>query len=108
MKLIFRNVSIALVALTLGGCDLCDCICHKKKGPNWAAIDQARFGSGGDGGGLGGTGGGGGSGGSGGGNSVPEISPHTAVAGLTLLGGLGLILADCRRSRRPTNCIVPP
>ena len=53
----------------------------------------------GPGGGTGG-GGGGGSGGGGGGGNVPEISPNGAVAALTLLGGLTLILTDRARRKR--------
>jgi hypothetical protein len=53
----------------------------------------------GPGGGTGG-GGGGGSGGGGGGGNVPEINPNAAVAALTLLGGMTLILTDRMRRKR--------
>jgi hypothetical protein len=46
--------------------------------------------------GGGGTGGGGG----GGGGNVPEINPNAAVAALTLLGGMTLILTDRLRRRQ--------
>jgi hypothetical protein len=94
-KPVLRAVGIALLAFTLTGCDLSDCFCHKKKGTDWAAVNRVRSGSGG-----GASGGGGGTGG--GGNAVPEISPRAAVAGLTLLGGLVMILVDCRRGGRGT------
>jgi len=45
------------------------------------------------------TGGGGGGTGGGGGN-VPEINPNAAVAALTLLGGMTLILTDRLRRRQ--------
>jgi hypothetical protein len=115
-KFVLRNAAVGLLALALSGCDLSDCcLFHKKKeSTNWAAVNQARFGSAGGAGGAGGAsggggGGGGGTGGSGrgGGNAVPEISPSAAVAGLTLLGGFALILADCRRPRRHPSCAVP-
>src|SRR5262249_9568031 len=51
---------------------------------------------GGGGGGTGGQGGGGG----GGGGTVPEINPNAAVAALTLVGGMTLILTDRLRRRR--------
>lgn len=55
----------------------------------------------GPGGGPTGGGGGGGTGGhSGGGGTVPEINPNAAVAALTLLGGMTLILTDRLRRRR--------
>jgi hypothetical protein len=44
--------------------------------------------------------GGGGTGGSGGGVNVPEINPNAAVAALTLLGGMTLILTDRLRRRQ--------
>jgi hypothetical protein len=50
------------------------------------------------GGGGGGTGGVGGT--SGGGGTVPEINPSAAVAALTLVGGMTLILTDRLRRRR--------
>jgi hypothetical protein len=52
--------------------------------------------------GGGGTGGGagGGTGGGGGGGNVPEINPNAAVAALTLLGGMTLILTDRSRRKR--------
>ena len=53
----------------------------------------------GPGGGTGG-GGGGGSGGGGGGGNVPEINPNAAVAALTLLGGMTLILTARMRRKR--------
>jgi hypothetical protein len=58
----------------------------------------------GPGGGPTGGGGGGGTGGvggqSGGGGTVPEINPTAAVAALTLVGGMTLILTDRLRRRR--------
>jgi hypothetical protein len=54
-------------------------------------------------GGGGGTGGSGGGGGGGGGGTVPEINPNAAVAALTLVGGMTLILTDRLRRRRATE-----
>jgi hypothetical protein len=57
----------------------------------------------GPGGGPSGGGGGGGTGGVGGqsgGGTVPEINPNAAVAALTLIGGMTLILTDRLRRRR--------
>src|SRR5262245_24785634 len=51
---------------------------------------------GGGGGGTGGHGGGGG----GTGGTVPEINPNAAVAALTVVGGMTLILSDRLRRRR--------